>query len=52
MRVSAVLILLNEKVYKYMYNSLQVPTKDFNNAHTVYPVTPNAGMFYQRGYKH
>ena len=21
-------------------------------AHTVYPVTPNAGMFYQRGYKH
>ena len=20
--------------------------------HTVYPVTPNAGMFYQRGYKH
>ena len=19
--------------------------------HTVYPVTPNAGMFYQRGYK-
>ena len=22
------------------------------HAHTVYPVTPNAGMFYQRGYKH
>ena len=20
--------------------------------HTVYPVTPNTGMFYQRGYKH
>ena len=20
-------------------------------SHTVYPVTPNAGMFYQRGYK-
>ena len=24
----------------------------FVSHHTVYPVTPNAGMFYQRGYKH
>ena len=23
-----------------------------SNQHTVYPVTPNAGMFYQRGCKH
>ena len=23
-----------------------------SNVHTVYPVTPNAGMFYQRGCKH
>ena len=26
--------------------------KDFFTDQTVYPVTPNAGMFYQRGYKH
>ena len=25
---------------------------DIVHNHTVYPVTPNAGMFYQRGYKH
>ena len=25
---------------------------DIDKLHTVYPVTPNAGMFYQRGYKH
>ena len=25
---------------------------DLNTIHTVYPVTTNAGMFYQRGYKH
>ena len=31
---------------------LNIATAHANMIHTVYPVTPNAGMFYQRGYKH
>ena len=31
------------------YKFLSIVTRQ---RHTVYPVTPNAGMFYQRGYKH
>ena len=35
--------------YFLLFLKLSVTT---DPGHTVYPVTPNAGMFYQRGYKH
>ena len=38
--------LFNDKLGKYTFCS----TRGLS-VHTVYPVTPNAGMFYQRGYK-
>ena len=46
--------IVNKKLnwIKRIYSANEILRLFSSIHHTVYPVTPNAGMFYQRGYKH